>query len=170
MVTDSITSDGLKEYIETTLGGKHHRFKRGYKNVINEALRLNQEGVDCPLAIETSGHAAMGENHFLDDGAYLLTKILIKMATLRREGKDLEDLLAPLREPAEAAEVRLPITEEDFRARGEALIAALEEYAKAQGWAIAPDNREGLLVSFPEGGGRLVPAGAPSTTPSCPST
>ncbi len=153
VVTDSITSDGLKEYIETTLGGKHHRFKRGYKNVINEALRLNQEGVDCPLAIETSGHAAMGENHFLDDGAYLVTKILIKMATLRREGKDLEDLLAPLREPVEAAEVRLPITEEDFRARGEALIAALEEYAKAQGWAIAPDNREGLRVSFPEGEG-----------------
>ena len=59
VVTDSITSDGLKEYIETTLGGKHHRFKRGYKNVINEALRLNQEGVNCPLAIETSGHAAM---------------------------------------------------------------------------------------------------------------
>lgn len=153
VVTDSITSDGLKEYIETTLGGKHHRFKRGYKNVINEALRLNQEGLDCPLAIETSGHAAMGENHFLDDGAYLVTKILIKMATLRREGKDLEDLLAPLREPAEAAEVRLPITEEDFRARGEGLIAALEEYAKAQGWAIAPDNREGLRVSFPEGEG-----------------
>ena len=95
----------------------------------------------------------MGENHFLDDGAYLVTKILIKMATLRREGKDLEDLLAPLREPVEAAEVRLPITEEDFRARGEGLIAALEEYAKAQGWAIAPDNREGLRVSFPEGEG-----------------
>ena len=29
VVTDSITSDGLKEYIETTLGGKHHAFKRG---------------------------------------------------------------------------------------------------------------------------------------------
>ena len=38
----------------------------GYKNVINEALRLNGEGVNCPLAIETSGHAAMRENYFLD--------------------------------------------------------------------------------------------------------
>ena len=154
IVTDSITSDGLKEYIEKTLGGKHHRFKRGYKNVINEALRLNGEGVNCPLAIETSGHAAMRENHFLDDGAYLVTKILIKMASLREEGKDLNDLLAPLREPAEAAEVRLPITEENFRARGEALIAALEAYAKDQGWAIAPDNREGIRVSFPKGEGQ----------------
>ena len=87
IVTDSITSDGLKEYIEKTLGGKHHRFKRGYKNVINEALRLNGEGVNCPLAIETSGHAAMRENHFLDDGAYLVTKILIKMASLRRRAR-----------------------------------------------------------------------------------
>ena len=153
VVTDSITSDGLKEYIETTLGGKHHRFKRGYKNVINEALRLNQEGVDCPLAIETSGHAAMRENHFLDDGAYLVTKILIKMASLRKEGKDLTSLLAPLREPVEAAEVRLPITEENFRACGEALIAALEAYAQEQNWAIAPDNREGIRVSFPKGEG-----------------
>ena len=153
IVTDSITSDGLKEYIEETLGGHHHRFKRGYKNVINEAIRLNQEGVNCPLAIETSGHAAMRENHFLDDGAYLVTKILIQMASLRKEGKDLNDLLAPLREPAEAAEVRLPILEEDFRARGEQLISALETYAGEQGWAIAPDNREGLRVSFPAGQG-----------------
>lgn len=154
VVTDSITSDGLKEYIENTLGGKHHRFKRGYKNVINEALRLNGEGVNCPLAIETSGHAAMRENHFLDDGAYLVTKILIKMASLRKEGKELEDLLAPLREPAEADEVRLPISDPEFRARGEALIAALEDYAKAQNWNIAPDNREGIRVSFPEGEGQ----------------
>ncbi len=153
VVTDSITSDGLKEYLEKTLKGVHPRFKRGYKNVINEALRLNAQGVDCPLAIETSGHAAMRENRFLDDGAYLVTKILIKMASLRREGRDLNDLLAPLREPAEAAEVRLPITEEDFRARGEALIAALEQYAGEQGWDIAPDNREGIRVSFPKGEG-----------------
>ncbi|MEG1426446.1 MAG: phosphomannomutase/phosphoglucomutase, partial [Oscillospiraceae bacterium] len=34
IVTDSITSDGLKDYIEIILGGVHHRFQRGYKNVI----------------------------------------------------------------------------------------------------------------------------------------
>ena len=153
VVTDSITSDGLKAYIEQSLGGRHHRFKRGYKNVINEALRLNSEGVDCPLAIETSGHAAMRENYFLDDGAYLVTKIIIKMAALRKEGKDLDALLAPLQEPAEGAEIRLPILDEDFRARGQCLIEELEGYAQAQGWQIAPDNREGLRVSFPQGEG-----------------
>lgn len=148
VVTDSITSDGLKRYIETTLGGAHHRFKRGYKNVINEAIRLNNEGVNCPLAIETSGHAAMRENYFLDDGAYLVTKIIIKLAVLRKEGKTLESLLESLAEPKEATEIRLPITEEAFRECGEKILADLEQYATEQSWQIAPDNHEGLRVSF----------------------
>jgi phosphomannomutase len=40
VVTDSVTSDGLTTFIEGKLGGKHHRFKRGYKNVIDEGIRL----------------------------------------------------------------------------------------------------------------------------------
>ncbi len=153
VVTDSITSDGLHEYIETALRGKHRRFQRGYKNVINEALRMNAQGVDCPLAIETSGHAALRENYFLDDGAYLVTKIIIKMAALRQEGRDLEDLLAPLKEPVETLEVRVPILETDFRARGNRLIGDLEAYAKEKGWQVAPDNFEGIRVSFSKGQG-----------------
>ena len=149
VVTDSITSSGLKLYIENTLAGRHHRFKRGYKNVINEAVRLNKEGVNCPLAIETSGHAALRENYFLDDGAYLVTKIIIKMAQLRAQGKSLESLLAPLAEPVEAVELRLPILVENFRECGEKAIAGLEAYAKQQpDWEIAPDNREGIRISF----------------------
>ena len=50
IVTDSVTSTGLTEYIEG-LGGHHHRFKRGYKNVINEAFRLNEHGVETHLAM-----------------------------------------------------------------------------------------------------------------------
>ena len=74
IVTDSITSEGLKKFIEEDLGGVHHRFKRGYKNVINEAIRLNEEGTYTPVAIETSGHCALMENYFLDDGAYLIAR------------------------------------------------------------------------------------------------
>lgn len=154
IVTDSITSDGLHTFIEKTLGGRHVRFKRGYKNVINEALRLNSQGIPSPLAIETSGHAAFQENYFLDDGAYLVTKIIVKLAALRREGKGLEDLLAPLEEPAESEEVRVPILAEDFRARGQEVIAALEAHAREQGWQIAPDNHEGIRASFPQGEGQ----------------
>ena len=149
VVTDSITSSGLKSYIENTLGGKHRRFKRGYRNVINEAIRLNGEGVKCPLAIETSGHAAMQENYFLDDGAYLVTKIIIKLVRLKAEGKTLEDLLAPLAEPAEAVELRFSILEENFRKCGEKIISDLTEYACRQpGWTIAPDNCEGIRIAL----------------------
>ncbi len=149
VVTDSITSDGLKTFIEKELGGKHLRFKRGYKNVINEALAQNAKGVNCPLAIETSGHAAMRENYFLDDGAYLVTKIIIKMAQLRAEGKKLGALVEKLAEPVETKEIRIKITEKDFREYGEKVIKALGAYAEEQKtFIVADDNHEGIRVSF----------------------
>lgn len=149
IVTDSITSGGLKEFIENDLGGKHYRYRRGYKNVIDKALELNAEGVNCPLAIETSGHAAMRENYFLDDGAYLCTKIIIKAAQLRAQGKELDELTKSLKEPLESREIRFKITEKDFKACGEKIIADLTAYAEKQdGWNVADDNREGIRVSF----------------------
>ena len=154
IVTDSVTSSGLKDFIENTLGGKHHRFKRGYKNVINEAVRLCNEGVNAPLAIETSGHAALKDNYFLDDGAYLVTKIIIKMAKLGREGKSISDLTKDLKMPAESKELRFSIEVEDFRSYGECVIEGLERWclAKAdEGYVIADDNREGIRVSVDDG-------------------
>ncbi len=153
IVTDSITSDGLKEYIEKNLGGVHHRFKRGYKNVINEAIRLNKEGINCPLAIETSGHAAMRENYFLDDGAYLVTKIIIEMARLKKEGKKLSDLIENLKVAKEEVELRFPITTDDFRPVGEKIITELEAFAVKNNFAVAPDNREGMRISFDSANG-----------------
>ena len=154
IVTDSITSSGLKEFIEDTLGGQHYRYRRGYKNVIDKALELNAQGINCPLAIETSGHAAMKENYFLDDGAYLCTKIIIKAAQLRKEGKELDELTAALKEPVESKEVRFKILESDFRACGEKIINDLTAYAMAQnGWNVANDNREGIRVSFDKDNG-----------------
>lgn len=153
IVTDSVTSDGLTKFIDNR-GGMHRRFKRGYKNVINEAVRLNREGQYCPLAIETSGHAALKENYFLDDGAYLVTKLLIKAAQLQKEGKKLENLLIGLEEPAESREARLPVLAPDTRAYGAQVIEAVMEFAqKSDGWSLAPDNCEGVRVSFaPESG------------------
>ena len=149
VVTDSITSSGLKEFIENDLGGRHYRYRRGYKNVIDKALELNAQGINCPLAIETSGHAAMRENYFLDDGAYLCTKIIIKAAQLRQQGRELDELTANLREPLESREIRYKITEKDFRACGERIINDLTAYAEAKdGWNVADDNREGIRVSF----------------------
>ncbi|MGA1408646.1 MAG: phosphomannomutase/phosphoglucomutase [Prochlorotrichaceae cyanobacterium] len=147
IVTDSITSDGLTSFIEGTLGGKHHRFKRGYKNVINESIRLNASGEESWLAIETSGHGAMRENYFLDDGAYLVSKLLVELAKAQRSGQSLTDLIAPLQEPQESQEIRLKITTPEFQAYGNQVIEALKSFVEEQAdWTIAPQNYEGVRV------------------------
>lgn len=149
IVTDSVTSTGLTEFINNELGGVHYRFKRGYRNVINEQLRLGAQGINCPLAMETSGHAAFRDNYYLDDGAYLMTKIIIKMAQMGKEGKTLDSLIANLKDPKEEAELRFKIKCEDFRAYGNKVIGELEKYAaQAVGMRIADDNREGIRIYF----------------------
>ena len=149
IVTDSVTSDGLREFIEDTLGGKHIRFKRGYKNVIDEAIRRTSLGENTPLAIETSGHAAFKENYYLDDGAYLVTKIIIKAAVLQKENKKIGDCIAELKKPLEEKELRFNITEENFRQIGEELIEKIKNIAEVNDEMIlAPDNYEGVRVSF----------------------
>ncbi len=153
VVTDSVTSTGLAEFI-TARGGIHHRFKRGYRNVINESQRLNAQGQDSQLAIETSGHGAFKENYFLDDGAYLVTKLLIEMARGRREGYTLASLVADLREPAESAAFRLNIGLEDFKPYGLEVLQQLEAYAAAQtGWSLVPNSYEGVRVNLDAGCG-----------------
>jgi len=153
IVTDSVTSSGLRKFINDW-GGEHYRYKRGYRNVIDEARRLNEEGIECPLAIETSGHAALKENHFLDDGMYLVTVLIVKAMKLKQQGKSLGSLIADLQEPVESKEIRLNITDEDFRSAGQNAIALVMDYANAaENWHIAPDNREGVRISFDLNGG-----------------
>ncbi len=148
IVTDSVTSDGLAYFINKILSGKHYRFKRGYRNVIDEAIELNRKGINCPLAIETSGHAALRENYFLDDGAYLVTKIIIAVARLGRVGKTIDMLLDSLPEPAESVEYRISLPAEGFKAIGENVLTELSKFAKAQkGWNIVPENYEGIRIA-----------------------
>lgn len=131
VVTDSITSDQLAVFLEKDLGMKHLRFKRGYKNVINKAIELNEAGEECYLAIETSGHAAIRDNHFLDDGAYLATLIVIKTAKLAAEGKKISSMLAGLEEPADATEVRMKLSGDDFAAVGDRILRELEDWIRS---------------------------------------
>lgn len=156
IVTDSITSDGLAEFIQGTLGGVHHRFKRGYKNVINESIRINSEGGESWLAIETSGHAALRENHFLDDGAFLAAKLLVEAARLHSEDKDIADSIKTLRQPTESKEYRYRILEEDFKSYGKMILDSIQKAASEMpGWEIVSPNYEGIRVrcSLPEQSG-----------------
>lgn len=149
VVTDSVTSDFLTEFLEKNLGMKQLRFKRGYKNVINESVRLNSIGEESHLAIETSGHGALKENYFSDDGAYMSVKIICKMAKLRKENKDLQSLIADLKYPLEAEEHRLTIHTEDFKAYGNQVLQDFVAFAEKQPtFHMVKDNYEGVRVSF----------------------
>ena len=149
IVTDSVTSDELGEFLTKHLGMGHLRFKRGYNNVINKGIELNESGTDCELAIETSGHGAFKSNYFSDDGAYICVRILIKMAQLKRTGKRIESLIADLEEPGESIERRYTITAEDFGAYGDEVLEAFRNYAEADGrFHIVEPNYEGVRIAF----------------------
>ncbi len=148
IVTDSITSSGLNWFITKHLKGVHHRFKRGYKNVINESLRLNAEGVESWLAIETSGHAALKENHFLDDGAYLVAKLLIQMAKMKQQDQTLSSLIESLPHPLEEGEFRLTIQTKEFRNYGKEVLEQMTELIDKEGdWSPETPNHEGIRVN-----------------------
>ncbi|HFI0057574.1 TPA: phosphomannomutase/phosphoglucomutase [Streptococcus suis] len=153
IVTNSPTSEHLKDFIES-LGGKQIRYISGYRNVINRAIAANQAGVDCQLAIETSGHAAFKENYFLDDGTYVAAKILMLLPQLQKDGKSLDDLIAQLKQPLETQEVRFKLEVEDYRALGEQVIVDLQATSIA-GFIFNPENEEGVRfdVTAPYGDG-----------------
>jgi phosphomannomutase len=157
IVTDSCTSNGLKRFIEG-LGGKHFRFKKGYKNIIDKGIELNEKGVDCPLMMETSGHGALRENYFLDDGAYGALKIVIEAVKRNLEGQsDIVELLRELREPKEAMEIRIKIVSDDVQAEGSRVTAAFKEWVDSgrapKTWTMEGENYEGWRVSIDEGNG-----------------
>ncbi|MBQ3668464.1 MAG: phosphomannomutase/phosphoglucomutase [Clostridia bacterium] len=153
IVTDSVTSSGLSRFI-TEWGGRHYRFRRGYRNVIDEAKRLNAEGFNVPVAIETSGHAAMAENYFIDDGVYLAAKVVCEAKWRKNDGLSLTSLIDELQEPVESLSVRLPIIQDDYKkAAGYVIEAVLSSTLTNPEWKLAPDNREGVRIMFSLGDG-----------------
>lgn len=179
VVTDSITSTGLTDFINS-LGCRHHRFKRGYRNVINEAKRLlaleeaakkAKEETDAEFAnailadailadvifanaifaMETSGHGALRENYFLDDGAYIIVKLLVALVEARREGKTLGELIANLKEPCESAEARLNVLLDDTADYTAAVLETVEKhFSNLPGFEIVQPNYEGVRVNADE--------------------
>ena len=86
-----------------------------------------------------------------------MTRILVTLAKLSAEGRDISDLIADLPEPAESAEVRLGFTEAgkaDFKTKGN---AAIEDIAKRvpalSGMTLAPENYEGVRINFDQSHG-----------------
>lgn len=162
VVTDSVTSNALTDFING-LGGKHFRYMRGYKNVINKGIELGKQGVDCQLMMETSGHGAMQQNYYLDDGAYSAVRCVIEMVRQAGEGngRDISSaILADLKEPLESREFRLKVTGEGDLFEGMAgVLECFHDWLEAgaggaPNWTLEKENYEGWRVSVDEGEGR----------------
>jgi phosphomannomutase len=148
IVTDSVTSDKLKEFIKLR-EGKHFRFKRGYQNVITAAKKLNQGGIECHLAIETSGHAAFKENNFIDDGAYLACIIILEMIALKKSGKTFANLLSGFVGSKEKKEIRIKIRGDDTLSCSKKVLNAFKRYFKEiKSCELDEDNLEGVRLKF----------------------
>ncbi len=154
IVTDSVTTEGLRTFIESK-GGVQLRFKRGYRNVIDEAKRLNDMGIDAPLAIESSGHAAFREHYFLDDGAYFIAKILVVMSALRRKKQNLTDLIADLHKPLEEADIRLKFTDDGWRGTAEKIVSRLTALSERL-LTVSNDNYEGVRAYLNNADGYFI--------------
>ncbi|KAL7572921.1 hypothetical protein ACA910_004565 [Epithemia clementina (nom. ined.)] len=127
IVTDSVTSEGLSTFLQDNLGLTHVRYLKGYQNVIDKAKELTETGVlNVELAMETSGHGAMKENNYLDDGTYTAVKVVGLLARQRRRqghvGSDdnnnkkvsLLDLIAEMKELDVIRELRFKVLDDSL--------------------------------------------------------
>lgn len=147
IVTDSVTSDRLTYFLEEVLHLKHLRYMRGYKNVINKQKELNENGISCPLAMETSGHGALKENYYLDDGAYLAVKMIVALAKAKKNGQTLESLIEKLPPLVEEGEYRFKIAGDTFTEYGASVLEEFKNRAEKAGFVL-PESFEGVRVSF----------------------
>ena len=101
--------------------------------------------------METSGHGALRENYFLDDGAYIIVKLLVALVEARREGKTLNELIANLKEPCESAEARLNVLLDDTADYTAAVLETVKEhFSNLPGFEIVQPNYEGVRVNADE--------------------
>ncbi|KAG8382748.1 hypothetical protein BUALT_Bualt05G0109500 [Buddleja alternifolia] len=133
IVTDARTSMALTRFI-TDRGGQHCLYRVGYRNVIDKGVKLNEDGVEAHLMMETSGHGALKENHFLDDGAYMVVKIIIEMVRMKVEQGSEEgigSLIKDLEQPLESVELRMNIISEPRFAKAKGV-----EEGRIEGWEL----------------------------------
>ena len=120
---------------------------RGYTHVINKQKELNSKGIIAPLAMETSGHGALKDNYYLDDGAFLAVKLVIALAQSAKEGKKLDSLIEKLPPLVEEAEYRFKIQGDDFKEYGKSVLEEFKKRAAECGYDM-PQSYEGVRLSF----------------------
>lgn len=147
IITDSVTSDRLTYFLEKELGLKHLRYMRGYKNVIDKCKELNAAGTVSPLAMETSGHGALKDNFYLDDGAFLAVTLIVALANAKKEGKKIGSLIEKLPPAGEEGEFRFKINGDGFKEYGKKVLEEFKNRAVKAGYDL-PESFEGVRISF----------------------
>ncbi|CAL9120337.1 unnamed protein product [Musa acuminata var. zebrina] len=140
VVTDARTSVALTEFIAAR-GGHHCLYRVGYRNVIDKGIQLNRDGIETHLMMETTGHGALKENHFLDDGAYMVVKIIIDMVRMKLMGSSegIGSLIKELKDPLESVELRMNVLTQPKHAKqkGAEVVETLKQYieeGRLRGW------------------------------------
>lgn len=158
IVTDSTTSEGLNKLLEKDLGLEHYRYLRGYANVIGKAKELTESGeANAEVAIETSGHCAMKENGYIDDGTYTAVKIIGLLARNAAAcSNSLLSLISNLEELPFDEEFRVKVTDgslvtttEVFRDVAQNL---KEKCLSENSWSLDEKNLEGVRFRLSSGG------------------
>ena len=160
VVTDSTTSEGLSEFL-TGLGLDHVRYLRGYANVIRRAKEITDDAETdkvAEVAIETSGHCAMRENGYVDDGTYTAVKVIGLLARSKADGAGcLLENISGLGEMEYDREFRLNIadgfletTSSIFQHIVEAVLS--EQCDDNDDWTVDAENLEGVRVRMSSGG------------------
>jgi phosphomannomutase len=158
IVTDSTTSEGLSTFLQDTLSLNHFRFLRGYANVIGKAKELTSSGeANAEVAIETSGHCAMKENGYTDDGTYTAVKIIGLLARTAASGQcSLLDLISELEELPFDEEYRIRIKDGSLETTSfifaEVTKVLKEKCNAATVWELDKDNLEGIRMKLASGG------------------
>lgn len=161
IVTCSVTSQGLAKFLTQDLGLSHVRYLKGYANVIQKAKTLTESGqANAQVAIETSGHCAMKENDYLDDGTYTAVKVIGLLA--REKAKDpsfsLPHLIKDLQEMNEIVEMRMsPLdgTMESTTRIFDIIAKEIEDRCHQDifvDWTLDVDNLEGIRVTVGDDG------------------
>lgn len=167
IVTDSTTSEALGAFLECELGLRHYRYVRGYANVIGKAVELTASGAaNAEVAIEISGHCAMRENGYVDDGTYTAVKIIGLLARAAAAAAasggsgDLFDLISGFDEMPFEREVRFQATDGSLKTTSavfQKLAQSLEEQCNTNdAWSLDEDNQEGVRVRLSAGGHFMI--------------
>jgi len=156
IVTDSVTSEGLASFLQDRMGLQHVRFKKGYANVINKAKEINADpsvNASAEVAIETSGHCAMRENDFLDDGTYTAVQVVSLLAREKESNNDasLLELIRDMDELDEVSELRISPVDGSLDSMRRIFDIAETEIERqcqndASSWSLDAENLEGIRV------------------------